>query len=198
MLFVWHDCITYGLLIYATIGIVYGILELDSRLHDITIAYHVFSFRNSGISYGIVIYPFICIIYCITSHMIWHPLVYYTMLLWQTIGHPLWLMAHHVMILCTDLFIICTILCCIIHELSLQIIGYHLLVCCGISCGILVSAFIVILYCIIFHNMWEDYNTIYDITAISLAKMYYDIISYRLVLLYIFLVIVYSILLYVV
>ena len=38
LLLLWHDCIPYGLVIYATIVIIYGVMELHSILHEITIA----------------------------------------------------------------------------------------------------------------------------------------------------------------
>ena len=55
LLLVWHDCTPYGPVIYATIVIINGVMELHSILHEITIVYHLLSFRDSGISYGIVI-----------------------------------------------------------------------------------------------------------------------------------------------
>ena len=51
----WHDCIPYGLVIFAAIVIIYGVMESHTILHEITIAYHLLPFRDSGKSYGIVI-----------------------------------------------------------------------------------------------------------------------------------------------
>jgi len=76
--------------------------------------------------YGIVIWVCICIFYCITLHVIWDRMAYYTMLLWHAIGHHFWLMAHHAVM---HLFIICIILYCIIHD---RIIACHWLSFVGI------------------------------------------------------------------
>jgi hypothetical protein len=38
ILLLWHDCIPCGLMIYAAIVIIYGVMELHSILHEITIA----------------------------------------------------------------------------------------------------------------------------------------------------------------
>ena len=126
MILLWYVCISYGIVIYATIVIVYSGLELHSILLDITIAYQLLPFRNSGIVYGIVIWVCICIFYCITLHVIWDRVAYYTMLLWHAIGHHFWLMAHHAVM---HLFIICIILYCIIHD---RIIACHWLSFVGI------------------------------------------------------------------
>ena len=101
---------------------------------------HLLSFRDSGISYGIVISACSCILYCMTLHIILDLMAYDTMLLWHTTGHNFWLMAIHAVTQYTDLIWACIISYCLIrdlfiafHRFSFVGILWHLMWYCSFS-----------------------------------------------------------------